>query len=58
MRECGGSVGVIEFAVCEAEGGVKRDAVLRPLNPGVVTFEPWNAEHDGIAVEFGHVECQ
>ena len=23
-----------------------------------MTFEPWNAEHDGVAVEFGNVERQ
>jgi hypothetical protein len=57
-RERRGRVSVVEFTVHETEGGVKRDAMSGPLNPGVVEFEPWNAEHDRIAMEFSNVEGQ
>ena len=42
----------------ETEERVKRDAMLGSLNPGVVKFESWNVEHDGIVVEFDNVQCQ
>ena len=57
-RECHGHVGMVGFAVHEAERRVKHDVMSGPLNPGVMEFEPWDAKHDGIAMEFSNVEGQ
>ena len=47
---------MIEFTIHETERRVKYDVMSGSLNPGIMEFESWDVEYDGIIMEFSNVE--